>query len=825
MTTTMSFSKKQLSFLYFFSLKKSAGWTTIYSILLFLSYPVISYSECRGIFVRYDNTANYSIENIIYRLNNNLIVSDFIVSFLMCAMVMVFSGVLYSYMHNKRSADFFHSMPVKRETMLLANFFSGLTSVVVPIWVNSLIVCFIFPFVFKNIDCSRLFLLTAEKALAWTLGAFILLAITTLVAVCAATSVENLGYSVALMLEGSVLFTIWDMCCQAVFETYSSVFYNAQDIIGNVLYYLSPVFALARVIILAHEFRFIAWVPLLLWVVVGIAALYFALKFYANRLSELAEQWGRQSKIGFIVKLSSSIIGAFLFGTVFGALLELSIPEMFIFGSLVGAPLVYIIIEAITNRGFNNMKKCLPYMATAVAVTFALSLYFVFDGFGYDKRIPKADEVKTVTLEFANLSMPYDVLNDAYAENNYFDDKLYYYDSNDEVNTLEFSEPETIEIILDMHEDAVFGDYFWSNYLGRLDIEYEKNLGKQVRNIEVRTANQANHLALFYSDEYLKKYNPFFELKSHYLKEVVVSDKLRNPIDLIPKDIFDQLIIAIQQDLKNAEINDLLDTQNNQDVFVLEFNTKYPKEIFEEFSERYHFSTNLTYVVREKDVNTINLLTSLGFEKELSEDIKEDLLSAEFNFATYYHEGIPGIAGFPSTGVFEKDNYYHNYDNYERMTKDKDLIFDVLQKSSSVYNCEASQYFVSVFHPSKENSKEIYSHDFCIDRDALCEIMVKYNSFVAPYKFNDYEENVVYEAYESLYAKELNNNNYEVAMKSEWRNWHHRDDYETLKSSISMKDFCEQYCPEILEGKTSAELRCMQETPLISSENVLVYFD
>ena len=121
MTTTMSFSKKQFSFLYLFSLKKSAGWTTIYTILLFLSYPLVTFNQCSSLLYLYKDKEN-KLETIFYRLNNYLVVSDFIVSFLMCVMVLVFSGVLYSYMHSKRSADFFHSMPVKREVMLSANF-------------------------------------------------------------------------------------------------------------------------------------------------------------------------------------------------------------------------------------------------------------------------------------------------------------------------------------------------------------------------------------------------------------------------------------------------------------------------------------------------------------------------------------------------------------------------------------------------------------------------------------------------------------------------------------------------------------------------------
>lgn len=51
MTTTTSssnlslFKKEQFGFLYRFALKKTAGWTAIYTILMFLSYPLVTFTE------------------------------------------------------------------------------------------------------------------------------------------------------------------------------------------------------------------------------------------------------------------------------------------------------------------------------------------------------------------------------------------------------------------------------------------------------------------------------------------------------------------------------------------------------------------------------------------------------------------------------------------------------------------------------------------------------------------------------------------------------------------------------------------------------------
>ena len=110
--------KSQFRFLYGFALKKSAGWIAIYSILLTLCYPLIVWTENYKSAVYYPN--NYE-RYVNYAMTDHT-ASAVLVSMLMCSMVLVFSAVLYSYMHGKRSADFFHSMPVERSTMLTANF-------------------------------------------------------------------------------------------------------------------------------------------------------------------------------------------------------------------------------------------------------------------------------------------------------------------------------------------------------------------------------------------------------------------------------------------------------------------------------------------------------------------------------------------------------------------------------------------------------------------------------------------------------------------------------------------------------------------------------
>ena len=826
MTTTTSssnknpFRKEQFAFLYRFALKKTAGWTAIYTILMFLCYPLVSLTEAMNMAERtsseYFNPVNY--------LMNNQVVCAFLVSALMCGMVLVFSAVLNSYMHGKRSADFFHSMPVDREVMLGANFAAGFTALTVPIVVNTAMVSLIYPLILPMYHWGFVLLSLWMQVLAWVLGAFILLAIGMMVAVCVSTSVESVGYTVALLLEGSVLLLIWDLACESSFDTYLSIFSGSGSINNfyeQLLYYLSPVFALGNVTLLLSNdgfkvgteqtnivvkdiFAAEAWLPLILWAVIGGLALMLAMKLYKNRQSELAQQWGRQSWLGFSVKLMSAIIGTFLFANIFGSMLDLPENLWYTFGALTGAPLVYITTEAITNKGFTNMKKCLPYLAAAVAINLVGSFYFVADGFRFDERIPEPEQVKTVDLE---LMFVYDVdskYSDKYAkewsrEADYGQGvRLADYGFEE---TMKLKNPETIELITEMHEQSLERK---GEYITYANVSYGTGLFDVNRRLNFYANSTDTLLNLVHSDEYLETYNPFFELKGSYLEFVHITDKMGNLVGEgeIPAEAYDRLLDAIREDLKNAEPAVLRDSANNRDLVELRFATKYPKEIYESTGELYHYSMDQEFTVRQKDENTCRVLKELGFELDVPEEFYEKLLSVEL-IEGYRSGNLPGLAeGKGSVASYEK----HVYMEGQRSLTDAEDIRYLTERGTVVYSGYGDQYKMDVFWPS-EISSEINSKELYIDRASVAEVMARSENYIVPYILTTEEWEIL------MGEVMIDDGMYSVA--EEYFYW---PDVKAVENITSMLDYCKEHHPEILEGKTDAELKCMEKTPLVNNE-------
>ncbi len=835
MTTTMSCSnlsdmkKSQFGFLYRFALKKTAGWTAIYSILLFLCFPLVTFQECTNLVNRFG--PDY-MDRLSYLMNSQT-VSSGLASALMCGMVLVYSAVLYAYMHGRRSSDFFHSMPVDRKVMLLANFSAGFTNLVVPLWVTSVLSAAVYPFILPDMKFMLMWQILGLQAVAWTMGAFILLAISTMVAVCVATAVENVGYTVALLLEGSILLLIWDLSCGMVFDTYISIFNGSgiDNILTNWIYYLSPVFALAQVILnlvnggayffgdvmestALSRLSQIKWMPLLLWLVLGAGALWLSLKLYEKRQSEKAEQWGRQSWLGFAVKLMSAVIGAWLFAVTIGDMLGIDSRFAYTFGALTGAPLTYLIIEAITNKGFTNMKKCLPYLGGAVATVLIFSIYFAVDGFGYDERVPDVEQIKTVELEL-NTYAPAVKWNDVYAmtysKELEQEDLTPYRIEGYETENLILLQPASIETVTELHKGTLDSK---GEYMTNITVGYEQGLLDTRRSLNVRYSSVDSLLELMHSDEYLENYDALFELKGAYLEFVQICDKLGTPIgegEIEPKH-FDELIEALRADMRNRTPETLRDSSNNPEVAELHIRTKYPKEIYDSSAELYHYDMQQRYAVRKMDSNTIKLLESWGYELNVQDGSFEDVLGLSVH-RSYRDGNLPGIPrGNNSYSV-----YYNKHDLSDKyspngglLIRDEKWIRTLAEESSSIYNGYGDQYFMEIY---RDAGTEVHSSLLYVDRKLVAEMMVERNRFNAPYILSN-------EEWELLQKDIQEESKSEVALMEENISWQDYVDgkHEGKVEYISMLDYCKEKHPEILEGKSDSELICMSKTPLYGSE-------
>ena len=202
MTSTISSNKfSEFKSIYSWSFKKSRGILILYGTLLLLAMPLV-------VFLRLQSLKNQILQQQSYP-NHNVYPSygpqDFtlnfsstlrtVIPFLVIPLVLLFSIILavtlYRYMHQKRSTDLFHSLPIGRTPLLLGRCFAGLTVLFIPLAVNFLISVLIAQGYGAELSWSTIWWVITNFLwiLLMTAAAFSFL---TLMAVCSGTSFDTI---------------------------------------------------------------------------------------------------------------------------------------------------------------------------------------------------------------------------------------------------------------------------------------------------------------------------------------------------------------------------------------------------------------------------------------------------------------------------------------------------------------------------------------------------------------------------------------------------------------------------------------------------------
>ena len=123
MTSTTSFREfmREWKALYGWNLRRSRGISLLYFGLIVLVGPVLAFLA--------GASQNYSMVS----LRNMIPVYCGLTMPFTMAFVLVFSIQRFGYMHNKRSVDLYHSMPVRRVPMLLASWSAAVTGLLLPL--------------------------------------------------------------------------------------------------------------------------------------------------------------------------------------------------------------------------------------------------------------------------------------------------------------------------------------------------------------------------------------------------------------------------------------------------------------------------------------------------------------------------------------------------------------------------------------------------------------------------------------------------------------------------------------------------------------------
>ena len=341
-----------------YSLKRTSGLTVLMTVVALLACPVYTLLKIERI---YENTAKaYNLNSVAPLLS-----------------------------------DFFHSLPTTRTGLLFARFSAGILPIIIPVTLVYGAMCGLK--LSKYVECSIKPIL---KGYAFNLLILFALAAFSLIFMICAGSIFDLIISFFTFNVGIVLVQLINSSlCQNFLFGYP---YNYTE---NIVDASSPFwFAFTKFSsILEGELPARAEVLFAVkLLIITFFSLAVSVALYRGRKSEKSGISYAYNFIYIVCGLIVGVLGAFGVGSIFA---EGDINLVFWVFAVVGGVLAAITFGAINDRGFKTIKKSAIMGAVSVALLGSFTVILITGCFGYSKRVPAANKIESITVEFTGMQM------------------------------------------------------------------------------------------------------------------------------------------------------------------------------------------------------------------------------------------------------------------------------------------------------------------------------------------------------------------------------------------------------------------------------------
>lgn len=325
-----------------------------------------------------------------FRINNGYVITCIIIG----AVVLGLSS--FSYLHSRRKVDFYHSIPVRRETLFFVNFVDGFVLMLVPY----LLFMVVGAVIAAGIGASPVVLsVNIAKSLCFHMIYFLLMYATVVVAMMM-TGNLFLGILGVLVFFSYVplLGVLVELLFDSSFVTYanSAVFLRKMVNVSPFSAYIQAVDLVGE----AEQNAFMAKLPIgQMASALAVAAVLMgvALWLYQKRPSEAAGKAmafplsRTPIKVLLVIPLS-------LYSMMFFWGIRQTMPWA-LFGIVFGSVFFHCLIEILYHFDFRKLFAHPVHLALCFAASLVIFLGFHFDMFGYDAYLPKADQIESAYLD------------------------------------------------------------------------------------------------------------------------------------------------------------------------------------------------------------------------------------------------------------------------------------------------------------------------------------------------------------------------------------------------------------------------------------------
>lgn len=309
-----------------------------------------------------------------------------------------------NYQHQRNAVDVFHALPVRRFPLFWGRVLGGL----LPILATQVITLAVVAIQFAFLDVPELTLLV----ILGKLGPLLLM--TTAVYSTIVLAFVLTGTLFDALLEVFFLNAAWPLSYLSfslLLDLVLPGFSVATSLNGDRALLFS---AIGRSFVTQN----LTWPLVLWWVSLIIIMLGLSAFIYHSKRSELAGQTFAMKLPVYLMQFSAVLVGSCLLGLAFYSMSENN-DLLFLLGAVLGALIAHLIIEVMIGRGLKTFRHSMPRLGAYILILVISSLLVMTGGFGYDKRVPAVDQIKSISYNGPDIDSYYWALNEKNANTSF----------------------------------------------------------------------------------------------------------------------------------------------------------------------------------------------------------------------------------------------------------------------------------------------------------------------------------------------------------------------------------------------------------------------
>ena len=725
-------------------------------------------------------------------------------SFAFCALGFVvpvlLATMLFHYLHTRLSVDFYHGMPVSRDRLFFTRYFAGLTFLLPPLLICKVLSLSIqLAFYHSVLSPITLLSIHLQDFLFWAVLYSSIFTISCMVAVTSSNTIESILYSAALNGAGSVLLFM--------VTAFSGSLYGAAN-----RSLLIPASLLSPYAMMAYYMNHYSYTPLpddnhwligmLLWLVLGFAALMLALHLYRRFHSEWAQQWGRQTIFTQIMKILAGMLMMFL---VFGIQFFDDPVTNALLGCLVGAPLGFLLVEGVTGKGFSKLRSNGRSIAVLMALCLVVPIFFATDGFGQVYRIPAEEKIQQVSFRMATGAS-------RYSSYTWVDDKGIWHDNFSPSSTTLTSDSAK-KLALQLHRSGLDAKDYPGQTSSSYEISYSlKPTGHQMSRRYPISVHDLPLLEQIYCEpEMVQNSEPVFFYQPELLEQVTLYNAIGSRIGTVDTDQYEALLQALREDLLTMSADRLLDYSADSFGGYLHFDVKEYNESLRQNLELREQLQKLPYgssklILRSSYQKTLKLLESFGLNLEQPSTKVQSLVTMPT---------MEDIDLDPTLSITsDLEDYAESIErsNLKWSITDPELIEQILAASSpNRTSMSCNRLYLQT------DSTEVPVRGALFIENRLLLSILKDSEFQLPYLLSPSEYS------DDLYPL-LNPNVYKDALYEKGAEQSMQMLFD-VSENISVAEFARNNHLDWFTGKTPEQLDAMERTALCSPDKTLVFYN